>query len=313
MTERATRPRMRTVGAALTALSFVGVAALAGCSGEGSGDGVSQNASAAATSSPSPSPSPSPPLLRLEPEARVHSSRRGLHHPGLRRLLGAGGLPRGVLGDRERQPGAESRCAAARPGEGRGPQLEPRAVGGPDGPAAGADGAGGEGAAGAGHGDDGRERRLPGLGAADDARGGLPGVVRGVDAAAAGRGAHGAGVRLQRAGPEAALVDRAAGRGGQEDLEPRCLPVDAGGRGRPGARGRGSAGRGAGPGGGVQRGAAGRLREGPALPVRRRGGLRLPLHRGAAEPVGLVPPQPRRPGPAGGDRLPEHHGGRTPA
>lgn len=58
MTERATRPRMRTVGAALTALSFVGVAALAGCSGEGSGDGVSQNASAAASSSPSPSPTP---------------------------------------------------------------------------------------------------------------------------------------------------------------------------------------------------------------------------------------------------------------
>lgn len=58
MTERATRPRMRTVGAALAALSFVGVAALAGCSGEGSGDGVSQNAST--TSSPSASPSPSP-------------------------------------------------------------------------------------------------------------------------------------------------------------------------------------------------------------------------------------------------------------
>ncbi|CAD5944737.1 GDSL-like Lipase/Acylhydrolase [Streptomyces sp. KY75] len=57
MTERATRPRMRTVGAALAALSFVGVAALAGCSGEGSGDGVSQNAST--TSSPSASPSPS--------------------------------------------------------------------------------------------------------------------------------------------------------------------------------------------------------------------------------------------------------------
>ncbi|WP_202590769.1 MULTISPECIES: GDSL-type esterase/lipase family protein [unclassified Streptomyces] len=48
---------MRTVGAALAALSFVGVAALAGCSGEGSGDGVSQNAST--TSSPSASPSPS--------------------------------------------------------------------------------------------------------------------------------------------------------------------------------------------------------------------------------------------------------------
>ncbi|MGA4998936.1 SGNH/GDSL hydrolase family protein [Streptomyces arboris] len=53
---------MRTVGAALAALSFVGVAALAGCSGEGSGDGVSQNAPAAssASSSPSASPSPSP-------------------------------------------------------------------------------------------------------------------------------------------------------------------------------------------------------------------------------------------------------------
>ncbi|MYX13503.1 SGNH/GDSL hydrolase family protein [Streptomyces sp. SID8374] len=60
MPERATRPRMRTAGAALTALSFVGVAALAGCSGEGSGDGVSQNAPATASSSPSASPSPSP-------------------------------------------------------------------------------------------------------------------------------------------------------------------------------------------------------------------------------------------------------------
>ncbi|MFD3648074.1 SGNH/GDSL hydrolase family protein [Streptomyces cyaneofuscatus] len=48
---------MRTVGAALAALSFVGVGALAGCSGEGSGDGVSPNAST--TSSPSASPSPS--------------------------------------------------------------------------------------------------------------------------------------------------------------------------------------------------------------------------------------------------------------
>ncbi|MEU0355747.1 SGNH/GDSL hydrolase family protein [Streptomyces cyaneofuscatus] len=50
---------MRTVGAALSALSFVGVAALAGCSGGGSGDGVSQNASAAASPSAPPSPSPS--------------------------------------------------------------------------------------------------------------------------------------------------------------------------------------------------------------------------------------------------------------
>ncbi|OKJ23909.1 hypothetical protein AMK21_02870 [Streptomyces sp. CB00316] len=58
MTERATRPRMRTVGTALAALSFVGVAALAGCSGEGSGDGVSQNAPRVASSSPSASPSP---------------------------------------------------------------------------------------------------------------------------------------------------------------------------------------------------------------------------------------------------------------
>ncbi|MFJ7331151.1 SGNH/GDSL hydrolase family protein [Streptomyces cyaneofuscatus] len=52
---------MRTVGAALTALSFVGVAALAGCSGEGSGDGVSRNAPAASSSAePAPSPSPTP-------------------------------------------------------------------------------------------------------------------------------------------------------------------------------------------------------------------------------------------------------------
>ncbi|MBT2380014.1 SGNH/GDSL hydrolase family protein [Streptomyces sp. ISL-111] len=49
---------MRTVGTALAALSFVGVAALAGCSGEGSGDGVSQNAPRVASSSPSASPSP---------------------------------------------------------------------------------------------------------------------------------------------------------------------------------------------------------------------------------------------------------------
>lgn len=58
MTERATRPRMRTAGAALTALSFVGVAVLAGCGSGGGGDGVSRSASPAAPSSASPSPSP---------------------------------------------------------------------------------------------------------------------------------------------------------------------------------------------------------------------------------------------------------------
>ncbi|MFD3970490.1 SGNH/GDSL hydrolase family protein [Streptomyces cyaneofuscatus] len=51
---------MRTVGAALTALSFVGVAALAGCGGEGSGDGVSRNAPAASSPTSSSSASPSP-------------------------------------------------------------------------------------------------------------------------------------------------------------------------------------------------------------------------------------------------------------
>ncbi|SBV07750.1 GDSL-like Lipase/Acylhydrolase [Streptomyces sp. MnatMP-M77] len=58
MPERVTRPRMRTA-AALTALTFVGVAALAGCSGGGSEGGVSQNAPAASRSA-SPSPSPTP-------------------------------------------------------------------------------------------------------------------------------------------------------------------------------------------------------------------------------------------------------------
>ncbi|MDT0490663.1 SGNH/GDSL hydrolase family protein [Streptomyces griseus] len=53
---------MRTAAAALTALSFVGVAALAGCGSGSSGDGVSRNASASSAppSSASPSPSRSP-------------------------------------------------------------------------------------------------------------------------------------------------------------------------------------------------------------------------------------------------------------
>lgn len=59
MPERATRPRMRTTAAALTALSCVGVAALAGCSSDGAEGGVSRNAPAA-TRSASPSPSPTP-------------------------------------------------------------------------------------------------------------------------------------------------------------------------------------------------------------------------------------------------------------
>jgi len=60
MPERATRPRMRTAKAALAALSFLGVAALAGCGSGDSGDGVSRNAPAASSPSASPSPSPSP-------------------------------------------------------------------------------------------------------------------------------------------------------------------------------------------------------------------------------------------------------------
>ncbi|WP_432148394.1 SGNH/GDSL hydrolase family protein [Streptomyces sp. bgisy029] len=59
MTERTTRPRMRRRVAGAVALSFVAVAALAGCSGESSGDGVSRNAPATSPSS-SPTPSPSP-------------------------------------------------------------------------------------------------------------------------------------------------------------------------------------------------------------------------------------------------------------
>ncbi|MFW3462503.1 SGNH/GDSL hydrolase family protein [Streptomyces microflavus] len=50
---------MRTAGAALSALSLVGVAALAGCSNGDSGDGVSRNAPAASSPSVSPSPSTS--------------------------------------------------------------------------------------------------------------------------------------------------------------------------------------------------------------------------------------------------------------
>lgn len=59
MPERATRPRMRTSAAVLTALSCVGVAALAGCSSDGAAGGVSRNAPAA-TRGASPSPSPTP-------------------------------------------------------------------------------------------------------------------------------------------------------------------------------------------------------------------------------------------------------------
>ncbi|WP_181010724.1 SGNH/GDSL hydrolase family protein [Streptomyces sp. SM13] len=52
---------MRNAVAALSALSFVGVAALAGCGGGGVDGGVSRNAPAAQRSaSPSPSPSPTP-------------------------------------------------------------------------------------------------------------------------------------------------------------------------------------------------------------------------------------------------------------
>ncbi|MFC9483970.1 SGNH/GDSL hydrolase family protein [Streptomyces griseus] len=52
---------MRTAAAALSALSFVGSAALAGCGGGGADGGVSRNAPAAQRSaSPSPSPTPTP-------------------------------------------------------------------------------------------------------------------------------------------------------------------------------------------------------------------------------------------------------------
>lgn len=61
MPERVTRPRMRTAAAALSALSFVGAAALAGCGGGGADGGVSRSAPAAQRSaSPSPSPTPTP-------------------------------------------------------------------------------------------------------------------------------------------------------------------------------------------------------------------------------------------------------------
>ncbi len=59
MPERATRPRMRTAAAALTALVCTGTVALAGCGGGGAESGVSRNAPAA-TRSASPSPSPAP-------------------------------------------------------------------------------------------------------------------------------------------------------------------------------------------------------------------------------------------------------------
>ncbi|MFJ5043240.1 SGNH/GDSL hydrolase family protein [Streptomyces sp. NPDC088719] len=52
---------MRTAAAALTALSSLGVAALAGCGSDGAEGGVSRNAPAATRgASPSPSPSPTP-------------------------------------------------------------------------------------------------------------------------------------------------------------------------------------------------------------------------------------------------------------
>ncbi len=57
MPERATRPRMRTAAAALTALACLGAGTLAGCGGGGAEGGVSRNESAASRgASPSPSP-----------------------------------------------------------------------------------------------------------------------------------------------------------------------------------------------------------------------------------------------------------------
>ncbi len=57
MPERATRPRMRTAAAVLTALACLGAGTLAGCGGGGAEGGVSRNEPAASRgASPSPSP-----------------------------------------------------------------------------------------------------------------------------------------------------------------------------------------------------------------------------------------------------------------
>jgi hypothetical protein len=101
---------------------------------------------------------------------------------------------------------------------------------------------------------------------------------------------------------------RAARPDGPRDLEAGHLPDHAGaGRGH-GREGRRAPGEGQGPRGGVQRGAGRRLRGGPALPDGRRGGLRLPVRRAPAQPVGPVPSRCGRPGQAGRHRLPGGHG-----
>ncbi|CAK7284975.1 hypothetical protein SGPA1_30848 [Streptomyces misionensis JCM 4497] len=243
----------------------------------------------------------------MEPHAGLDRRGRRLHHPGLRRVHGAVGLSGGVVGDGQRRQGGLARGTAARCDRGGDAQLELRDDRRPDGGSDPADAGGGGAGPGAGDGAGGRERRLPFLHPGDDAGGRVPRGLRGGAAGAARDPSDDAGVRGERAEPEAAVGAGAGQSAGQGGLEARHLPLDAGRRGRPGRVGGAPAGPGAGAGGGVQQGAQGGLRPGPALPLRRERGVRLPVRHRPAEPLGLVPPQQGRPGAARGDRLPDRH------
>lgn len=301
MQDRSARRRSRTAAAVLAAVSLLGTAVLTGCDSgrEGTTKGLPRSRPPGRGRSGTANRVRWPPSATPSPAAStpVRCWRTARRCPG--------------------RPAPTARCAAWPCGCSvrRGPR---RAAGttrrrGPGSRSCRSRWRRRRGEAGSGDGDDRRQRRLPGLRPVHDSGGRFSFLLRGFDASAAGRGAQGAGVRVERAGSQAALVDGARERAGQADLEAGDLPVDAGRRGRHGRARDGPARLGAGPGRGVQQGAPGGLCEGSALPLRRRGGLRLPVHRQAAQPVGLVPSGARRAGQAGGDRLPQCHRGPAPA
>lgn len=121
-----------------------------------------------------------------------------------------------------------------------------------------------------------------------------------------------AGVRVLGAGPPAPVGTGQGQPDGAAGLETGDLSVHARRTAVGGAGCDGPPGEGAGARGGVQRGAARGLREGRTVPLRRRGGVPVPLLRGAAEPLGLVPPGQGRAGAARGTGAPPGDGGAAP-
>ncbi|CAG7628946.1 putative Spermidine synthase [Actinacidiphila bryophytorum] len=250
---------------------------------------------------------PGRPRAALERPPGVGGRARRLHHPRLRRVQAAAGLPRGVLGDRNAYRGRQHRAPAGRD-RARHPQLEPgghrRQGRRPAGPG------GGGGGPPAGHGDgaDRRERRLPVQPRRDDTGRRLPQRLRRHDGVSAQDPADHPDPGGQHPRPAAAVVGGQVQRAGQAGVEAGPVPDDAR---RPRLAERGSrrpAHRGARPGGRLQHRPGTGLRTVRALPVRRRRRLRLPLRERRAEHLGLVPPQREGPGatgrPAGSGGLP---------